>query len=151
MASTHQPAFRGHAKQLESDPRKPRSGNLLTLGGLFTSFLVFVSASCCVLPMIFVSVGLGGVWLAYLGTLFDYRYVLMGAAILFVGAGWIVFLARRSRTRDCDSGQCSQPSKSGRTVIGLSLATVFILGATFILVYQDTVTRFVFQNRSLWS
>ena len=128
------------------------AGGLLTTGSMVASFAVFFSASCCVLPMILVSAGLGGAWLALLGTLFDYRFPILVIAALVVATGWLVLIARHHSTRvACASGLCGKAKISRSSVVLLSLSTLFILGACLILIYQHSVTRWAFQNRSLWS
>lgn len=136
----------------EASHRTARAGGALTTGGLVASLAIFLSASCCVLPMILVSAGVGGAWLALLGTFFDYRYPILAVAVLTVAAGWAVLLTRRHRLRQaCGLGGCNEARTSRPAAIVLSLASLLILGAGLILVYQDTVTRWAFQNRSLWS
>jgi len=129
-----------------------RTNGFLTGGGVVASIVFFISAACCVLPMIFVTAGLGGAWLALLGTLFDYRYALMSIALLAVAAGWATLFIQRARLQKaCTDGLCARPIVSRTTVIILTAATLFIVGASLIMIYQDTVTRWAFQNRSLWS
>lgn len=76
-----------------------RASKPVALAGLLSAFAAFLAASCCVLPFVFITLGLGGVWLSFLDNGLLYREELQwgSAAVLFIG--WIYLLARRQRAR----------------------------------------------------
>ena len=50
--------------------------------GVAGSFLSFLSAICCVLPLLFILVGLGGAWVGVFGAVASAGYYLVGATAL---------------------------------------------------------------------
>lgn len=61
----------------------------------FAALLALLSASCCVLPIGFSILGLGGAWLTMLGPFVAFRgFILVGVAIALVWA-WCRVLRRR--------------------------------------------------------
>lgn len=140
----------GRTTHIDSDVA--RSGRGLASGSLISSIAVFLSAACCVLPMIVVTAGLGGAWVALLGTMFDYRYVFLTISVLFVAVGWGVLYRRRATlNKACADGLCASAKTSRSAVVVLSISTLLIVGAGMIMVYQDALTRWVMLNRSLFS
>ncbi len=77
---------------------------LLTAGGV----AALLSGACCVAPLLLVSAGLGGAWLANLQVLEPYRPVFLGVALAALGfAGWRIYRP----TAECSPGQaCAVPS-----------------------------------------
>lgn len=137
---------------IQSDAEVARAGRGVATGGLIASVAVFLSATCCVLPMIVVTAGLGGAWVALLGTLFDYRYVFLTVSVLLVAFGWGVLYRRRATLQKaCADGLCSSARTSRSALVVLSISTLFIAGAGLVMVYQDALTRWVMLNRSLFS
>src|SRR5260370_33161019 len=68
---------------LEKAPQPPRSESVALATGGIASLL---AGACCVVPLVLVSVGVGGAWLANLQLLAPYRPVFIaraGAAIPF--------------------------------------------------------------------
>lgn len=61
---------------------------------LLTTFAAFLAASCCVLPFIFIALGLGGSWLAFLDNGLLYRKELQWVAGAVLTAGWLCLLGR---------------------------------------------------------
>jgi len=56
----------------------------LTAGGI----AALLAGACCLGPLVLVSVGLGGAWLANLQLLEPYRPVFIGIALLALGFAW---------------------------------------------------------------
>ena len=60
----------------------------LTAGGM----AALLSGACCVAPLLLVSAGLGGAWLANLQLLEPYRPLFIGVALAALGfAGWRIY------------------------------------------------------------
>ena len=64
--------------------------------GLAGSILSLVSAVCCVLPLLFIMLGLGGAWVSIFGTMAAAGYYLLGATAL------VLVVALFSAIRDQD-------------------------------------------------
>lgn len=75
----------------------------LTAGGI----AALLSGACCVVPLVLVSAGLGGAWLANLQLLEPFRPLFIGIALAAVGfAGWRIYRP----AAECGSGQaCTVP------------------------------------------
>lgn len=65
--------------------RKPRSESVaLTTGGV----AALLTGACCVVPLLLVSAGLGGAWLANLRLLEPYRWVFIGMGLVALAVAW---------------------------------------------------------------
>src|SRR5947208_16293900 len=66
----------------EADDAKARSERfVLTAGGI----AALLTGTCCVFPLILVSVGASGAWLAQLRAFEPYKWVFIGAAVVALG------------------------------------------------------------------
>jgi len=71
-----------------AQPRSP--DRLLAVGGLAGAAL---ASSCCVLPLVLVTVGIGGAWVSRLTALAPYQPYVLGATVPLLGIGlWHVYL-----------------------------------------------------------
>ena len=87
---------------LPASEQKTGSG-ALALGGL----AALVASACCLAPLVLVSVGLGGAWMANLQMLSPYRWVFLAAAAVA-----LVFAYRRiyRPAAECEPGEvCALP------------------------------------------
>ena len=65
--------------------RKPSSESVaLTTGGV----AALLTGACCVVPLLLVSAGLGGAWLANLRLLEPYRWVFIGMGLVALAFAW---------------------------------------------------------------
>ena len=96
---------------------------LLATGGLLAALGV---SSCCVLPVLFVSVGLGGAWLSNLVALSAYQPIFIALAVGFLGAGF--YYVYRKPSQVCEVGSSCATPKSNHLVKSLLwVATVFVI------------------------
>jgi mercuric ion transport protein len=93
----------------------------LTAGGV----AALLTGACCVAPLVLVSAGLGGAWLANLQLLEPYRPVFIGVALAALGfAGWRIY-----RPTACAPGQvCAVPSVRRGYKIGFWIVAVLLVG-----------------------
>ena len=92
----------------EPAPARDTGALLLAAGGLAAAV---GAASCCALPMLLGSIGLGGAWLATVAWFAaPYRITLLAAAILCLAAGGVVFLWRRRATTCAPEAVCGRPA-----------------------------------------
>lgn len=56
----------------------------LTAGGI----AALLTGTCCVLPLVLVSIGAGGAWLAQLRAFEPYKWIFIGAAVVALGFAW---------------------------------------------------------------
>jgi mercuric ion transport protein len=102
---------------------------VLTLGGLVAAFGV---ASCCGLPFMLATAGLGTAWLGGFALLAaPHRLFLLTAATVCLGGASI--LLWRQRTTGCVPGAvCTRPAIRGATSVGLLVSMALLyLGYTY--------------------
>jgi mercuric ion transport protein len=105
-------------------PARGAGAVLLTLAGLAAAFGV---ASCCGLPFLLATLGLGTAWLGGFALLAaPHRvFLLAAAAVCLVGAA--VLLWRQRGAVACAPGAiCARPVVRSITVIGLLVGTVLL-------------------------
>src|SRR5215813_5257029 len=75
----------GCAKERYLESAKTDSERLaLTAGGI----AALLTGTCCVLPLVLVSVGAGGAWLAQLRAFEPYKWIFIGAAVVALAFAW---------------------------------------------------------------
>ncbi len=104
-----------------------RRGGLLAGAGLLGALL---ASSCCIVPLAFVTLGIGGAWMSNLTALEPYKPYFVAVTLLMLGAGfWHVYIRPR---RACAAGSyCASPASGriSRTLLWLATAIV-LLAAT---------------------
>ncbi|MFB9971952.1 mercuric transporter MerT family protein [Pseudoroseomonas cervicalis] len=97
---------------------------VLTTTGIAAAF---GAASCCALPMLLGSLGLGSAWLFGLAVLLGpYRTILLAAAAACL-AGGAVLLWRQRAAVACEPGSACSPNPALRLVVPAGLAVGIIL------------------------
>ena len=98
---------------------------LLTAGGLAAAFAV---ASCCGLPFILATLGLGTAWLYGVAVLAaPHRAALLAAAaICLVGGAVLLWRQRQSPASCASSGVCTKPAVRALTTVGLLAGFVLL-------------------------
>ena len=90
--------------------------------GLFSGFGAVAAKSCCLLPLVLASSGLGGAWLSQ--ELITYRPYFLAVAWIAVAAAWL-FAVRRRRVACAPGEACNAPAKGqGLALLTLSTLTV---------------------------
>ncbi len=85
-----------------------------------------IASSCCVVPLLLVTLGISGVWIGNLTALEPYKPYFLGITVLLLGFGfWYVYFKPK---KDCEDGSyCARPSSARITKSALWIATVLIL------------------------
>lgn len=65
-------------------PGAARTGGALAAGGFFA----VLASACCVAPLVLVSLGLGGAWIANFSLLEPYRPYFLGGALIALAFAW---------------------------------------------------------------
>lgn len=107
-------------KQERSNIRKNR---ILASGGILGAIL---ASSCCILPLVLISLGVSGAWIGSLTALEPYKPIFIGIAALFIGVGfWHVYF---KKPEPCEDGSyCAKPQSVRNTKIALWLATFAVI------------------------
>jgi mercuric ion transport protein len=98
---------------------------LLAIGGIIGAL---AASSCCILPVLLFSLGIGGAWIGNFTQLAPYQPYFIAATLAFVGAGyWLVY---RSSKAACVGGEACARTLPNRLVkAALVAATVIVLAA----------------------
>jgi mercuric ion transport protein len=95
----------------------------LAAGGLVVGLL---ASSCCLLPLLLLSIGISGAWIAQLTALAPYQPLFLGVAAIALGLGFW----RAYRRQDCAVGSlCERPTVPRTTKVLLWLGVVAVLAA----------------------
>lgn len=101
----------------------------------------FCGAACCVLPLLFAGVGLGG---AGLGYFVPFRWPLAGAATLAVAAGWYIHW-RRMRASAFDAVR-AVTAPSITTIVMLIAATALLVPGALWGLLEAPILRLIERN-----
>lgn len=82
------------------------------------------ASSCCVLPLVFVSLGVSGAWIGNLTTLAPYQPYILALTTVALGYGFYSVYGR-ARQR-CADRPCERPLPSRAVKVGLWLGTVLV-------------------------
>ncbi len=105
---------------------------LIAAGGLLGAVL---ASSCCIAPLLLLTLGVSGAWMSNLTALAPYQGYFIAATLAFLAAGyWYVYFKPR---KACDDGSyCASPQSDRLVKIVLWLATALValaLGVNFML------------------
>lgn len=82
------------------------------------------AASCCIVPLVFFTLGVSGAWIGNLTALAPYQPIFLAVAITFLAAGfWRIY--RRPQAA-CAEGQCGTPYSNRLAKTALWLATALV-------------------------
>lgn len=99
-------------------------------GGVLTSLMSVIGASCCILPIFLVNIGLSSALVSHLGIFARLRPWFIALSVALIAAGFIY--AFRSGRR---------PSK--RTLIVLIVAILFTVSALVLPYYEGDIQRWL--------
>jgi mercuric ion transport protein len=102
-----------------------RGQGLMAVGGLVGAL---AASSCCILPLVLFSLGIGGAWIGNLTRLAPFQPCFIAATLSFLAYGyWLVY---RSATRACVNDEaCTRPLPNRLVKAGLIAATVMVVAA----------------------
>ena len=98
---------------------------LAAVGGVIGAL---AASSCCILPVVLFSLGIGGAWIGSFTQLAPYQPYFIAATLAFVGTGyWLVY---RSSKVVCAPGEaCARPLPNRLVKLALIAATVVVIAA----------------------
>tara|TARA_R110002049_G_scaffold130820_1_gene289272 strand:+ start:2673 stop:3041 length:369 start_codon:yes stop_codon:yes gene_type:complete len=116
-----------------TNPNGGRKG-LIAAGGVIGAIL---ASSCCIVPLLLVTLGVSGAWMGNLTALAPYQGYFIGATLVLLGAGyWYVYWKPK---KACEDGSyCATPASDRVVKVALWIATGLIalsLAITYILPY----------------
>ncbi|MDE2379861.1 mercuric transporter MerT family protein [Bradyrhizobium sp.] len=98
---------------------------LIAAGGILGAL---AASSCCIVPLILFSIGIGGAWIGNLTALAPYKPFFVGGTAGLLGYGF--YLVYWKPRRACaDGAACARPIPSGLIRAALWIATVLVVAA----------------------
>lgn len=88
-----------------------------------------IASSCCVVPLLFVMLGIGGAWMSNLTALEPYKPYFIAVTVVLLGLGYRHVYFRRKEPCETDSF-CANPASGRITKAALWIATAIVLLAT---------------------
>jgi len=96
---------------------------LFAAGGILGAV---VASACCVVPLVLVTLGIGGAWVGNLAALEPYKPYFLGVTVLLLAAGfWHVYF--KPKPACTDGSYCGRPTSSRITKSALWIATALVL------------------------
>ncbi|MEX2469825.1 MAG: mercuric transporter MerT family protein [Pseudohongiellaceae bacterium] len=134
MVSNSKPAYyggeNGNASLSTGQPGRNRE-RLLATGGVLGAL---IASSCCIAPLLLVSLGISGAWIGNLTALEPYKPVFLLVTALFLGAAFwhvyvkpIYFKTIGLKTKSAEGSYCARPASSLLIQFVLWTATVLAL------------------------
>ena len=117
------------------DPNKTkarRKGGLIAGGGALSGLGAFIGASCCVLPLILINLGVSAALVGKLAFFARFQHYFMGAAVMLLAVAIVAAFWKGRR-----------PGK--RVAITLILAAALIVAAYVMPFYEPQLLRWVNQ------
>lgn len=105
-----------------SDQSKPGRERFWATGGAFGALL---ASSCCIAPLVLVTLGISGAWIGNLTALEPYKWAFIAAAAVFLGLGFRHVYFRKAVP--CEDGTyCARHDANLIVKSALWLATVLV-------------------------
>lgn len=102
-----------------------RRAKLFAVGGLVGAL---AASSCCILPLVFFSLGVSGAWIGNFTRLAPYQPYFLAVTAACLGYGY--WLVHRSRQGRCaDGAACARPLPNRVVMSGFVLATILAAAA----------------------
>ena len=102
-----------------------RGQKLAAVGGVIGAL---AASSCCILPVVLFSLGIGGAYIGNFTQLAPYQPYFIAATLAFIGTGcWLVY--RSSKVACAASEACARPLPNRLVKIALIAATVIVIAA----------------------
>jgi mercuric ion transport protein len=98
---------------------------LIAVGGIFGAL---AASSCCIVPLILFSLGIGGAWIGNLTALAPYKPIFVAGTAGLLGYGF--YLVYWKLRRACAEGAaCARPISNHLVQLALWIATVLVIAA----------------------
>jgi mercuric ion transport protein len=109
----------------EGDAESRRGAGLLAFGGILGAI---AASSCCIVPLIFFSLGATGAWVGNLAALAAYQMYFVPLTLAFLGVGFYL-VYRKPKSLCADEVACARPMPQRLVKAGLWSATALTAAA----------------------
>jgi mercuric ion transport protein len=118
-------SIRGASDLYARERRQVDRQHLIAAGGILGAL---AASSCCILPLILFSLGIGGAWIGNLTALAPYKPLFVAGTAGILGYGF--YLVYWKPGRACaDGAACARPIPSRLVQLALWIATVLVVAA----------------------
>ncbi|MDA8232194.1 MAG: mercuric transporter MerT family protein [Magnetospirillum sp.] len=128
MAASRSGTARVTMAQIElpaSERREAGRQRLIAAGGILGAL---AASSCCIVPLILFSLGIGGAWIGNLTALAPYKPIFVAGTAGLLGYGF--YLVYWKPRRACaDDAACARPLPSRLVQLALWIATMLVIAA----------------------
>src|SRR5712691_11008426 len=108
-----------------SEPGEAGRQRLVAVGGIFGAL---AASSCCIVPLILFSLGIGGAWVGNLTALAPYKPIFVAGTAGLLGYGF--YLVYWKPRRACAEGAaCARPISNHLVQFALWMATALVIAA----------------------
>ena len=108
--------------QIEMPDQPPDKRSWWAVGGIAGAIL---ASSCCIAPLVLVTLGVSGAWIGNLTALEPYKWYFVAVTLGFLAAGfWHVYF--RAKPACKDGSYCARPQSSIITKTALWVGTLLI-------------------------
>lgn len=115
---------------MDNKKSNKNKGGLFASGGTLTGLFAMIGASCCILPLMLVNLGVSSALVSHLGFFARYRTGFMALTIcLIIGA--FIYTYRSGR----------KPSR--RVLVFLTLAAILAIGSMILPYYEGDLQRWL--------
>lgn len=97
-------------------------GNWVAAGGILAAI---AASSCCILPLVFFSLGISGAWIGNLTAMEPYKPIFIVITLGFLGYGYFLVYWRR-RQACADGTACARPLPKRAVTLSLWFATALV-------------------------
>ncbi len=98
---------------------------LVAAGGVLGAL---ATTSCCIVPLVLFTLGIGGAWVGNLTALAPYQPIFVGVTLGFLAAGYYL-VYRKPRAACVDGGACRRPLPNRAVKAALWAATILVASA----------------------
>ena len=99
--------------------------SLAAVGGLLGAL---TASSCCIVPLVLFTLGIGGAWIGNLTALEPYQPIFLGITLGFLATGYFLIYRRHAAT--CAEGSdCARPLPNRIVKVALWAATTLVAAA----------------------
>jgi mercuric ion transport protein len=96
---------------------------MIATGGVVGAIL---ASSCCIVPLVLFSLGVGGAWIGNLTALASYQPLFVVITLVFLGYGYFL-VYRKPRDECADGATCARPPPYRMVKMALWFATVLVM------------------------
>jgi mercuric ion transport protein len=98
---------------------------LIAVGGIFGAL---AASSCCIVPLILFSLGIGGAWIGNLTALAPYKPIFVAGTAGLLGYGFYL-VYWKPRLACAEGAACARPISNRLVQLALWIATVLVIAA----------------------